>query len=633
MGSGRGGFCFRLTLVGTCLLFVYVICINNLKSDPLSETEYSSIKHLYRHSFDPPYDNITDTVASVSKKSGQHGPLYFALLNVWSRLAGEDSFTLRLFSVYCGLFTLAAVYRLASLTGDSRLAINAALITAFMSYFIFYAHEIRMYSLLPFCAGWIAWSYWMALASRGRVRWWKWLSLFISAALILYVHYFGIFILAAVGIYHLLCAPKDRRWFQICLVMTAGGLVFLAWLPVAVNGFANRISLESDRLTWFESIRAIISIYSNRLWFMPIASAGLILWNFKRLTKPQKYLLILTCLTVSITILVNEFTPILVEFRMRYTTLYTALLACSFAISLTFIPKRKVIQIPLLLIWMASFFAFTDSSELFVYTNRQRHEHDKVPHYQKLSYLTPAAPGYGETVLSFHPTFQIHWKPIVYYSGLSDWRALIHISYNEQNEIVIQRSSPEFVDLDSIASVNNAIWLIYNPQQTDLRMLAVYTEWFSQHYQSCKRFLDDDDAIADYYVRVSIPCELINAETPFEVRYDNGNRLSNLLYEVDSDRMMIYFWWLNIPENDGVYAFSIQVFSEQGEKAQQYDNVIGLGRLAVHEIDISMLSEGNYAAKLIVYDFATGAGQPGMAISEQRRFEREIEIAQFAIGG
>ena len=409
--------------------------------------------------------------------------------------------------------------------------------------------------------------------------------------------------------------------------------MFSAWLPVAVNGFANRISLESDRLTWFESIRAIISIYSNRLWFVPIASAGLILWNFKRLTKPQKYLLILTCLTVSITILVNEFTPILVEFRMRYTTLYTALLACSFAISLTFIPKRKVIQIPLLLIWMASFFAFTDSSELFVYTNRQRHEHDKVPHYQKLSYLTPAAPGYGETVLSFHPTFQIHWKPIVYYSGLSDWRALIHISYNEQNEIVIQRSSPEFVDLDSIASVNNAIWLIYNPQQTDLRMLAVYTEWFSQHYQSCKRFLDDDDAIADYYVRVSIPCELINAETPFEVRYDNGNRLSNLLHEIDSNRMMIYFWWLNIPENDGVYAFSIQIFSEQGEKAQQYDNVIGPGRLAVHEIDISMLSAGNYTAKLIVYDFATGAGQPGMAISEQRRFEREIEIAQFAIGG
>ena len=565
MGSGRASF-FQLMLVVACLLFVYFIGTANLKSDPLSRAEYNSIKHLFLHSFDPPFDNVTDTIASVSKESEQHGPLYFVLLNVWSRLAGEDSFILRLFSVYCGLFTLAAVYRLASLTGDTRVAINAALVTAFMSFFLFYAHEIRMYSLLPFCAGWIAWSYWLVLVPRGQVCRWKWLSLFISAALILYVHYFGIFILAAVGIYHLLCAPKNRRWFQICLVMTAGGLMFLAWLPVAINGLAGRARFESDRLTWFESIRAIISIYSNRLWFMPIASAGLILWNFKRLTKPQKYLLILTCLTVSITILVNEFTPILFEFRMRYTTLYTALLACSFAISLTFIPKRKVIQFPLLLIWMASFFAFTDSSELSVYTNRQRQEHDKVPHYQKLSYLTPAAPGYGEAVLSFHPTYQIPWQPLVYYSGLSDWRALIHISYNEQNEIVIQRSSSEFVDLDSIASVNNAIWLIYNPQQTDLRMLTVYTEWLSQHYQSCKRFLDDDDAIADYYVRVSIPCGLINAETPFEVRYDNGNRLSNLLYEIGSDRMMIYFWWLNIPANDDVMLFQYRYFLSREKK-------------------------------------------------------------------
>ena len=62
--------------------------------------------------------------------------------------------------------------------------------------------------------------------------------------------------------------------------------------------------------------------------------------------------------------------------------------------------------------------------------------------------------------------------------------------------------------------------------------------------------------------------------------------------------------------------------------------MIGHGRLAAaHEIDISMLSAGNYAAKLIVYDFDTGASQSGMIISDQRRFEREIEIAQFTIGG
>ena len=619
---------FHLLIVTACLFFVFFIGTSSLKSDPLAEAEYNSLKHLFSRSLNLSFD-IFGTVESVSSYSEQHSPLYFLLLNLWGRLTCEDLGTLRLLSVYFGILTVAMVYRLGLLTGDLRLATNGVIIITFMSFFIFYTHELRMYSLLPFCAGWVVWSYWQALSRRGQVSWRKWLSLFISAALILYVHYFGMMILAAIGIYHLLFAPKNKRWFQINLVMIGGSLMFLLWLPVVIQGLATRANLERDRLTWFESIRTIITIYSNGMWLLPIGLAGLLVWNFKSLDKPRKYLLILTCLVISVTILVNEFTPILVEFRMRYTTVLAVLLACSFAIGLTFLPKQKILQFPLLLIWAGSFFLFTDSTALSVYTNRQRQKHETVPHYQKFAYVPPTAPGYGETMLSFHPTNKITWKMLVYVTELSGWKSLIHIYYDKQDEIIIQSAVSQAAGLEDITSNNNALWLIHNPQQTDLQAMDVYAAWLSQHYKPCQRLFESDDAIIDYYMKTAIPCELIHAQTPFEVRYDNGTHLANRLYETDDEQLTFYFWWAQTVDLD--YAFSIQIFDERNEKVGQYDNVAGLHAFDVHTMDISMLAGGEYVARLILYDAVTQVSQPGILIGTEQRFERDIEIARLTI--
>ena len=125
--------------------------------------------------------------------------------------------------------------------------------------------------------------------------------------------------------------------------------------------------------------------------------------------------------------------------------------------------------------------------------------------------------------------------------------------------------------------------------------------------------------------------ELTDAQSSFAVLYDSDILLFNLPHEIDSDQMTFSFWWART--SDDPYAFSIQIFNVRGEKVQQYDNVIGIGY--VHAVDISMLAEGDYAAKLIVYDFDTHVSQPGTVLDNQGRFqgqfERELEIARFAI--
>ena len=124
--------------------------------------------------------------------------------------------------------------------------------------------------------------------------------------------------------------------------------------------------------------------------------------------------------------------------------------------------------------------------------------------------------------------------------------------------------------------------------------------------------------------------ELTDAQNPFTVLYDNRLILFNLLHEMDSDQVTFHFWWAHNVSHD--YAFSIQIFDGRGEKVQQYDDAIAREPYSArYDIDISMLAAGDYTAKLIVYDFVTRVSQPGIVLSHQGRFERELEIAAFTI--
>ena len=258
--------------------------------------------------------------------------------------------------------------------------------------------------------------------------------------------------------------------------------------------------------------------------------------------------------------------------------------------------------------------------------------HESVAHYQHLFFSPTIAPRY-ETILSFHPTERITNEAFSYYSKISsqgEWKSLVHIWHNTRNEIIIQSSNPKFSDQDSIVADNDAIWLIYNPQQPHPQTMDAYAEWFSRYYKPCRRFLERNDIIVDYYLRTFIPCKLVDAESPLKVLYDSGIQLSNVVHDIDSRQAAFYLWWSNTVINHP-YAYSIQIFNKQGEKVRQVDDVIRRDAIAFDSIDISMLDEGEYAVRLIVYDFVTKASQSGHIHRTQQLFERDLEIAQFAI--
>jgi len=81
-----------------------------------------------------------------------HGPLYSLLIHGWSLLAGDAEGALRLPSAILGVALVAAIARLSALWLGEETAVAAAWLAAGSPFLVWYAQEVRNYTLLMLCA-------------------------------------------------------------------------------------------------------------------------------------------------------------------------------------------------------------------------------------------------------------------------------------------------------------------------------------------------------------------------------------------------------------------------------------------------------------------------------------------------
>ena len=575
-----------------CLFYLWFFGVTNLKGLPIANDEFNTIARIRVIGQNQPY-SISDTLEKLSTISPDHGPLYFVLMNLWQRIAGADLFSMRLPSVFFGMLALTTAYRIALLGGRVAAGLSAVALLTFLSFFLYYTHTARMYTLLALVAGWIVWSYWQVSQSSAPVKLWLWLALFVSSAVIIYIHYSGVVLLSAIAAYHLVFAKKSRRWWQISVVMSAAVLLFIPWLPVVIDGLARSSVMAETRLLLLESLGAGFSIYSNGIVILPVAASALILRYRKRFNPAERYILLITLFAVLLMLLLNEITPILVEKRLRYLTIIALPAAGALALGLQFLPGWKMLRIGSFCIWVLSSFAFARSSYFNVYTNRHALREDNLVHYQAFQYDLRDVPGYDQLILSFHQQAPVVWKTIEYYRATLDkWKYVVHVTYDEEGKLLIQSEVPADTTLEGIASNSDGIWVIHNPLQTDLSSMDVYSNWFLGHFKPCKRFVEEANNIVEFYLKRSIPCRLVFAEHPLAIRYDNGTELGNIMVEKSQGGLNVYFWWHQILQSE--FSFSLQVFDRQAKKVQNTDAVIWREPLDLHSLDIASLPDGEY---------------------------------------
>lgn len=149
-----------------------------------------------------PHKGLKDIAISILTTDTQP-PLFFIIMHFWMRYFGATLFSLRFLSVLFSIGSIICAFLFASKLFSKRAGIFSALFIAVSPFVIFYAREMRHYSLILTIA---------LLSSYLLVRFKKDsrvifpIGFILSSALGLYTHYFYIFILLAHAIYFLFLA-------------------------------------------------------------------------------------------------------------------------------------------------------------------------------------------------------------------------------------------------------------------------------------------------------------------------------------------------------------------------------------------------------------------------------------------
>ncbi len=162
-------------------------------------------------------------------------PLYYAVLHFWMLAFGEGNFAVRALSGVVSAASLPLAWMAGQRLGGRRLAWAALLLMASSPFAISYATSARMYSFMILWAvlGFLAMARALEQPTTSRLMWVGTL-----AAVVLYTHYWGIYLVAVTGLWLLLRVRRAsddgaaRRASRSCLLALAlGSLAFLPWLP------------------------------------------------------------------------------------------------------------------------------------------------------------------------------------------------------------------------------------------------------------------------------------------------------------------------------------------------------------------------------------------------------------------
>ena len=234
-------------------------------------------------------------------------------------------------------------------------------------------------------------------------------------------------------------------------------------------------------------------------------------------------------------------------------------------------------------------------------------------------------PGRRASIISFHPSQSIDAENFHYLGSLfSHWKSLLHI-YRDKGELVIQSGGEIYENVDAFARDNRIVYLVYNANNSDESPIDTLS--FLNRFSFCQREAHDDGSVIELYLKPEFSCALYTSDDPFQVRYDNGAQLENLVYEVGQDYMNVHLLWRQFPRD--THSISFQIQDAAGVIVAKQDFVVSRVPVAHHQIDISNLPAGDYSVKIIYYNFESGESVPGTVSSNGVHFDRALALAAF----
>jgi 4-amino-4-deoxy-L-arabinose transferase-like glycosyltransferase len=234
--SSRWRLLDRLLLV--VLLLAFAVRVYGLGRHGMTYDEAASV------AFALP--DVVHILTYPQKAIYESPPVFYLVLHFWQALAGHSQFALRFLSVLFSVLQVPLIYQLGRRLFDPPAGLLAALVGAVSVIQVYYAQEVRMYSLVPLLS--LAATYALSRFTFhvSRFTFYSgalWAAYIVTAALSILGHYYAGLVLVFHNLYALVAWRRGRlslrTWAVVQALTLAGPLLYLAFASGVATTVAN----------------------------------------------------------------------------------------------------------------------------------------------------------------------------------------------------------------------------------------------------------------------------------------------------------------------------------------------------------------------------------------------------------
>lgn len=327
----------HLAVVLAVLLGIFAYRIGSIDSTYMREDEEIAFRTTGRE--------LIYTLRFQAEKD-VHAPLWFASFWAWRQLAGSTEWAARVYSILLSMLTLALTYRLGKhWFGAARYGLLAILVLGVNAYAHIYALEIRPYALVILAAvvNMTAFDHWLRRRTLPAA-----VGYGAACALLLWIHYFLVFLIATQMLYLLFVRERRQLWPGAVVAGVTGFVLWLPWFPVFLSQINKLREVESasgayrgagigstTQMTSWPVIQELLLRVTNG---QPLLYGVLLITGFALLWRQSRYCLALLwalgvpAISLAVNLVASVYTP-------RYVTYLIVGLALVIGAGLAVMPR------------------------------------------------------------------------------------------------------------------------------------------------------------------------------------------------------------------------------------------------------------------------------------------------------
>ena len=579
------------------ILAMSYVGITGIGADSIWHDEYRSIYYAGGMSDSP--GSPLDAIARASERQSGDGLLYPLLLAVWGRFAGFSVFSARYLSLLLGVLAIAWIYRLASDLHSPSAGLFAAIALGASAFLSVYLHEIGPYSLMVLEVVLLLWLYWLILL-QGPTRLSAFAFLLVLMAT-LYTSPLVIVSIAALGVYHLMLAPRTKSWNLLIVLAIVAEVLFLPWLLTtnsAAVKFVEHAAGYSAVDDSFYLLQNIGHAFGNGIWLFWLLPFFSLRWLRGHIG--LKMLWLVGTSTCTVILVVYQVSDLILH--VRYMVPLLPIFALLFGIASALPGRFRRLIWTVLLIWCAAGTLVASSySTLFYPPDESKHLRLTYPFAEVLGEITKDAVANDAIALEFpFHAWAIRGVTEYYLRGSSARYVLTDNLVQGELE-----SQSRIAGFEHFLGDAGRVYFVVDRTVAPSAELMEYEKILSARYVTCDRLWDTDKVRVDKLAQINALCG--PPQTPIEQFGDSVALLDFVHVRTDDFDVFYSIWSTEEPMES--HSQAIHFRKEDGELVYQIDGSLPHGEFA-YRIDRIPRGElpASAAIKIqgIVYNWQTG---------------------------